>query len=128
MKTIKVPDYLHDRLKVQAEEWNVSIWQCIDDILSDSKGKTELEAVLEQMHMRFDSLECSQRSDPFIKAVESELRPLTLDQVNSIFANDGQPETKQEKFLRIKAEQEAESKRRQHLIDHPEDNSQDGGW
>ena len=73
MKTIKVPDYLHARLKVQAEEWNVSIWQCIDDLLSDSKGKTELEAVLEQMHMRFDALECSQKSDQFIKAVESEI-------------------------------------------------------
>ncbi len=103
MKTIKVSDSLHSRLIELSKRHEIPVNQLITELLDDEEGN-----LLEQMHMRFDGLEEMIKSDGH--------GPVKLSA-----AQEEITETKQQKFLRIKKEAEAQEKARRYAIEHPEE-------
>ena len=134
MKTAKIADEVHARLKELAVGCSIS--DVIEDLLKNGNKRTDLDIVLEQINMRFDILDAHTQGKVAIppdyageQAVNDRTGfgmayPSPFNMTDDI----GTPETKQEKFERIRKEQEELEKKRKHSILHPEESSQEDGW
>jgi len=107
MKMIKVDDDIHAKLKQSDQSINKTLR---DLVFNAAPAREEPDSLLEQINMRFDYLE------QMISIIQVGNLPVQEEASLSLGS-----ETKQQKFLRIKKEAEAQEKARRYAIEHPEE-------